>query len=281
MLKVQNFLKNIHTHCWGVAIFSAVAGLSLNVAAAPQMLGLLASATPIPLTCKAGICSAELSAYCLQSYRYAPDIGTVYQFAATPNVTIFARDKAGKASKFNAARFATLKSLRGHSAVRVSVPERFLKKSSNATAYISIGNFVSLVPNPKPNDPHPITTAELQAYAGPLRQIAEQITGRSDRASTIVTTMNKLLNHLESNKPAEPEEAAQLWQKVINEAPTKGDAGGLQYAAKELAFCSDLSASSKTSGAAPHGMRYCLEMVHDEFAREITSKVWQGLGPGG
>jgi len=194
---------------------------------------------------------------------------------------MFTRDSAGNSNALNIVQIATLKSLRGHSAVRISVPERILKKSGNTLAYISIGNFVSLVPQPKPSDPQPITATELQAYAGPLRQKAEQITHRSSRDSTIVSTMNKLLNHLDGDQPVKPGEAAELWLKVIGKAPAKDDASGLRYAAKELAFCSTLSQSSKTNGVAPHGMRYCLEMVHDEFAREITAKVWQGLGPGG
>jgi len=273
MVKVPNLLE--------VFVFTIIVTLSSYALAAPQMLGLLTSAKPIPLTCKNGVCSAELSAYCLQSYRYAPDIGADYRFSAAPNVSIFAKSKTGHERKIDAIQYATIKGLRGHSAVRISVPANVLRKSGNVTAYISIGNFVTLVPRPELDDPQPITATELQAYTGPLRQVAEHITHRSSRDSIIVGTMNKLLNHLESTQPAISGEAAKLWQEAIGKSPAEDKSGGLHYAAKELAFCGALSEASKSNGVTPHGMRYCLEMVHDEFAREITTKVWQGLGPGG
>jgi len=55
MLKVQKIHKNIQKLIWGVAALLTLAGLSYNASAAPQMLGLLASAKPIPLTCKDGV----------------------------------------------------------------------------------------------------------------------------------------------------------------------------------------------------------------------------------
>ncbi len=49
-----------------------------GAAAAPQMLGLVATDAPTPLRCLNGACVAELSAFCLQRWRAIPAAGTAY-----------------------------------------------------------------------------------------------------------------------------------------------------------------------------------------------------------
>ena len=42
---------------------------TMNANAAPQMLGVVASAEPMPLRCEGGVCSIELSSFCLEKER--------------------------------------------------------------------------------------------------------------------------------------------------------------------------------------------------------------------
>jgi len=49
--------------------------------AAPQILGLIASADPVPMTCVDGTCTAELSSVCLQQHRPTPPTGGLDQRA--------------------------------------------------------------------------------------------------------------------------------------------------------------------------------------------------------
>ena len=62
-----------------LAAFPLIAIAPLPAQAAPQILGLMASAEPVPMTCVDGTCTAELSSVCLQQQRPTPLTGTVYR----------------------------------------------------------------------------------------------------------------------------------------------------------------------------------------------------------
>ena len=55
--------------------------LSGTARAAPQSLGLVATQQPVPLLCDTDRCVAQLSSFCLQRARKAPNHGTVYHVA--------------------------------------------------------------------------------------------------------------------------------------------------------------------------------------------------------
>ncbi len=50
---------------FAIAFFAFFAGVS-GAFAAPQILAVLATAEPVPLTCVKGVCKAEFSTMCLQ-----------------------------------------------------------------------------------------------------------------------------------------------------------------------------------------------------------------------
>ena len=92
---------------------------SHGAAAAPQMLALVASATPIPIHCSSAGCGAELTAFCLEEGRDAPQYGTAYRTLRDQDITIVMRHSDGRLSRRPAAKSATLSSARGHSAIRL------------------------------------------------------------------------------------------------------------------------------------------------------------------
>lgn len=70
-----------------VAITALVSAPGI-AAAAPQILGLVASTAPVPMTCTAGQCSAEVPAFCLQRERTMPRIGTAYRAGPGSRITL-------------------------------------------------------------------------------------------------------------------------------------------------------------------------------------------------
>ena len=54
--------------------------------AAPQLLGLVSTGSPVDLNCSGGTCSAEFSAFCLQPKRSLPTQGTAYRLAPGSDV---------------------------------------------------------------------------------------------------------------------------------------------------------------------------------------------------
>ena len=80
-----------------------VASPHAGALAAPQILAVLATDTGIPFTCADGVCEAELSAFCLQRNRPAPDFGTAYVPAAPGVFTLVVTDANGEERRLPAA----------------------------------------------------------------------------------------------------------------------------------------------------------------------------------
>ena len=55
---------------------AAVIAPAQGSAGEPQILGLIATLAPVPMTCSADACSVEVSAFCLQQHAAVPDRGT-------------------------------------------------------------------------------------------------------------------------------------------------------------------------------------------------------------
>ena len=55
---------------------------------------------------------------------------------------------------------------------------------------------------------------------------------------------------------------------------------GVRNVAKELKLCARITREFNRSSEKNYGIRSCLEVVHDDFAHDITRKVWKALNFG-
>ena len=78
-------------------IFAALFVLPLATAsAAPQALGLAATPEPMPLHCEDGLCTAFLTAFCLQENRPQPEDGIAYLPTETSVINLLVSTKDGR-----------------------------------------------------------------------------------------------------------------------------------------------------------------------------------------
>jgi hypothetical protein len=138
-------------------------------AAPPQILGLVATATPTPLTCENGKCWAEFSAFCLQQHRKSPDEKTVYVPAADTKLTLQVTAADGSVRTVDAASLVTIESERVFLSVRIGLPESVIREMNGAHAAISVGKLASLVPAVTGGAGNPMTAAEIAHFTGPMR----------------------------------------------------------------------------------------------------------------
>ena len=126
-------------------------------AAAPQILGLVAASAPTTLNCENGNCSAEFSSFCLQANRMAPKPGRKYVMASNSGVEILVTLGDGTTRTMAARKLVSVKSVRGFSSVRISVPERQIANLNQGQTVrriaVKISPLASLVPVPEIGDP--------------------------------------------------------------------------------------------------------------------------------
>ncbi len=109
------------------ASFGWLLGWSAPAAAAPQILALVATDGPVPLSCKDGVCQATLSALCLQKDRAPPASGQLYDPARAEHVTLVVTDGQGRSRSVPVQGRLRIESERTFVAVRFVLPEAAIK----------------------------------------------------------------------------------------------------------------------------------------------------------
>ncbi|MDP6427265.1 MAG: hypothetical protein QGH73_10560 [Rhodospirillales bacterium] len=263
-----------------VSIVGVVAILFAHGAKAepPQILGLMATATPTPLSCENGTCWAEFSAFCLQRHRKSPHEKTAYVPAAGTNLTLQVTAADGSVRSLDAGLLVSIESERSFVSVRMTVPETLIKEMNGAYAALSVGKLASLVPVKRDGD-DPMTAGEIAQYTGPLRAQAElyvQYGSAPAKARLLVAeTSLKLFNAVGNTPIGTNVDADALWQKTVGAAPGPNSSAGIKQARR---FFNQCHRDGEGDG---YMLGMCLQNVHDLNALPLTERVWKGLGAGG
>lgn len=257
-----------------LAAFSLTAiALSLAPAqAAPQILGLIASNEPVPMTCIGGTCTAELSSVCLQEHRPTPATGTVYWAAKGTHITLTVTGPNGVNRRLSVAGALTFTSLRQFSAVKVSLPEATVRQLGDGAVRLSVEPMASIIPVAVAGDPNPQSAGEIARYTGPLRALAEKAFESDTERVDATRVLNQMVNRLPENSTAGIEKAASLWQQTVRKDVA---AGTRKYLTRAIENCRETLRTGVMSD-----LRSCLSYHHDYLSGENTTNGWQAMNPG-
>ncbi|MFQ5620023.1 MAG: hypothetical protein ACE5FR_13755 [Rhodospirillales bacterium] len=259
-----------------LVLAAAMAWMPLGGAfAAPQILGMVATAEPMPLVCAGGTCSAEFSTFCLQDKRVPPRSGTAYTVARGEGLTLLVTGSDGSKRRLPAAGLVRVASARAYMAVTVSVAGPDLKALGATRASIAVGRRVSLVPVPVPGDPWPLSGHDVASATGPLRAAAASLFDRGGENMVAARITNRLINAAPANGPLAPHGRDGLWRRVMGADPADAADPGTLSAARIFTLCRGLAAEGAYST-----LRRCLEKQHDALMVETNGRYWQTLGAG-
>ena len=258
------------------AALSLVAVLTPSVpakAAPPQILALVATAEPTPLTCADGICSAEFSAFCMEKFRATPDRGTAYLPSGSTKLALLATDAAGTTHEVDGTAFVTIESERLFASVRISLPESVLAGLDATQVALEVPGGASLVPAETADDEHPMTEGEIANYTDTLRAKADELFDADSVSSVVADATMRMANHTQTMDPTKRVDAEQLWRDTMGTRPGDDAPEALRTASKVLDMC------TSTFGNAGNAMMmtYCLNAVHDSRVTEGNIRVWNGL----
>jgi hypothetical protein len=266
-------------HALSAAALAACATIALAgafpapAAAAPQALGVMASADPVPLVCTGGECRAEVTAFCLQESRLVPSEGTAYRAIGPAPMKLVLQRADGSTIAVDATQHARLSSRRGFTAVSIAVPHSLLAQHAAVAASIEIGPEVTVAPVAVAGDRAPQSAEELALAAGPLRSIATERLEQGAAADAARLTQ-RLINAL----PGQDQETAEirngLWDVAIGSAAS-ADPKGLEMARRSYEGC---QAALETGYM--KNMRHCLELQHGEMMIERNHAFWREIAPG-
>ena len=245
-----------------------------RVAAAPQILGLLATAKPLPLRCADGVCGAEFSAFCLQEFRTSPPAGTAYRAARGTELTLSYTDPKGARRTLAASHRVIITARRDYHAVRIALPESALRLLGARDAAIAVGALASVVPIARPGDAVPLDRHEIAYETGPHRASVARAFIAEPEPLVLARTLNRLINALPPGR-ATAQQRGTVWRQAIGDAPGAHAGAGLLGAAREFQVCKQWADTGLGAG-----LRDCLEEGHDITSFELTETAWEISQPG-
>jgi len=246
----------------GIVLYSFI---PVSGHAAPQIMGLVATAEPAPMQCAGGKCTALLSAFCLQEKRLPPDLDSVYLPAGPGLVFLVATAADGRETKIEAFGLVEFRSRYGYTAIEARLPMESLAIQRPVSLALEVGPRVALLPVTKAGDPDPLTAEEIATATGPWRLAAEAaIEGDSEGAVSARIAM-RLINALPVAGDIRPDERQSLWWRVAGTAPVLAR----QY------FDACIRSVDQSVG---YPLRKCLEERHEKLQVENTREFWRSLG---
>ena len=151
--------------------------------AEPQMLGVVQTASAVPLRCVDGSCTAELSSICLQERRATPTSGYPYTAFNGDAITVTGTRADGSTISLAAADVLKFSASRGFQTVRVDVPGAVLRAHGLIAVAVKVEAPLTLIPGKSDIDSgDPLTESDIQLGAGPLRATASALVDRNTAA---------------------------------------------------------------------------------------------------
>jgi hypothetical protein len=241
-----------------------------RASAEPQILGLIASLEPTSLQCERGQCGAEFTSFCIEQHRKPPVLGTVYQIHDPETLIVEGVREDGQTIRFQASGLLDIASARGRSAIRISVPARFLKDNGLASVRVTVGERATLIPEPNPTAYWVHTDYDIAVAAGPLRNVAAAIIDHGGERTGAALLTARLVNALPRAGRASEAQRDQVWSS------TGLSPGASGYALVEAGFdqCYRVTRSGMMS------LRQCLGSLHDRLISKLNVDYWEAIDAG-
>ncbi len=248
--------------------------LSGSAAAAPQVLGIVASNGPIPLTCDSAGCRADLSTFCLQQPRDNPQPGQSYMPMDGAAILLTGRNAAGETVRLPAAPFLAFNTDRGFTAIEVTLPAENLLSLGLTDPAIEIGEKASLIPAAALNDANPQTADEIAVATGSYREKGAEFFDRAGESGDAIRLANRMINALPHGHHAEDSDGRVLEAAIATPAGQAAAPGGITLVRQMYSTCQEKVDVTHHVAS----MRSCLEGTHDRLVVNTNIDFWNSLG---
>lgn len=246
----------------GPAVFVAVEP-------APQILGVMASAEPLPMTCADGTCRAELTTFCLQSNRPVAELGTPYRLGGggiTLVVTLADRSVVrvpvdGRASLATSHTYTS-------ATLGVTLEPALAERALDVG--IVVAARTSLVPVERAGM-RALLAEEVDRVTGHERGRAARVFDSGGEGPVAVDITNRLINRIPTRDRLPRATRDSLWRQVVGRpidqarGPGEGRAAGIYRACRDT----DAAEASDT-------LRACLVRRHHKLVSALNKAFWTG-----
>lgn len=242
--------------------------------AAPQLLGVVASSTPLRLHCEGDTCRTEISTICLQAHRDTPERHQSY-IAHDASAFSLRMVNANHDEISVPLSQGTFTSTRGYTAVEVTIDVASYRAQGFAPVSLSVAKNGMLIPADAAVDTDPITTDEIQHAMASLKPAAEDVFKTHSPAYEAIRLVNRLLNETPMKGRMAKADREQLWDNTFGESARESSGVGVHRAADVVGYC-----QYRTKKGKFFSVRRCLEQRLDGMLMDINTEYWRAVQPG-
>ena len=265
---------------FGLMAVFAVSVLAGSLAASsaraePQMLGVVQTASAVPLHCTNGNCTAELSSICLHEQRATPTKGHPYTAFNADAITVTGTRADGSNISLRAADVLKFAASRGFHTVRVDVPDAVRKAHGLVALAVKVEAPLTLVPG-KTTDASddPLTDSDIALGAGPMRATASAIVDRNTDTMHAGQILARMIDALPRHGRAATDARAGLWETTaVSHVPSHSKIG-VHKARSTYNRC------YRQTRIGDKNLRGCLAEAHDGLVLELNETYWDAVKAG-
>jgi hypothetical protein len=240
----------------------AAAAFAAPAKAEPQVIGLLATAAPVPMNCAGAVCLATVSAFCLEKNQPTPSAGTLYSPAHAGRVTVTVAGPDGRTRTVPVDGAVTYVSERGALAVRVVVDRRRLGLDENARVALAVGADASLVADrASPRDA--VRKQQVETAIGAHRALGSRLVDGAGKDAAAARGLAVMLNGgtVAETSPAGAVRAACATEVARREHLMRTTVG-------LYGFTSNGRIDTRFT------VETCLEQAHDRLMLKLNERYW-------
>lgn len=249
-------------------------GVFNGAQAAPQMLGVIASSSPLTLHCEGNVCKTEISTICLQAERDTPEHHQAYTAHDHAAFTLVATDRNDKTVNVELPE-STFVSMRGYTAVEVSINITDLRASGLEPRALSVEGDGLLVPVAVADDPNPIAPGEVEHVLAALKPAADEVFKKHGPEYEAIRLVNRVINETPRTGRMAKTDREQLWDNTFGESARESSGIGTHRAADIVGYC-----QYRTKQGRFFSVRRCLEQRLDGMLMDINTEYWRSVQPG-
>lgn len=239
----------------------------------PQALGLVATAEPTPMRCRDGLCTAYLSAFCLEEHRKSPQSRTAYRLADKTEVTLLVDTAAGDTLRLPGRDWLDFKSRTLFTGVEASVDQARIAKLNPVKLSIEVGPLASMLPVVAVDEKTAHSAEEIALATGPYRQAAERYFEGNVEIATAVSITANLINSLPKTDFVSDERRMQTMIDAFATLET------IEAGEKTRAVVGRIMhACDRQAHYGVDSLRNCLELKHSGLQAVTNRKFWDSLG---
>ena len=256
-----------------LALATTAFAISEIQAETPQALGLVATTQPTPMQCHDGLCTAYLSAFCLEEHRKSPQSRTAYRLADNTEVTLLVQTATGDTLRLSGKDWLGFKTRTLFTGVEASVNQARIAELNPVSLSVEVGPLASMLPVVADNEKTAHSAEEIAMAMGPYRKAAERFfEGNVEMAAAVSLTAN-LINSLPKTGSVSEERRIQTMidafatlEKTEAGAQTRAVVGGIMRSCERHAYYG------------VDTMRQCLELKHSGLQADSNRTFWDSLG---